>query len=219
VGTAIFVAAFVVFGAFAHYLSNGQRTRRAIRRAAHVPIGEARAGSVVKLTGRLRYMGPALHAPLSGRACAYYVVTVLQRRGQSGWATLVEDPGGVDFLIEDTTGRARVVAGGMKAVALEDARYVSGTFNDATPALNAYLARHGLTSEGWLFNKNLQYREAVFEEDDLVTVVGQVTFEPDHEAPPCETGYRSMPQRVVVSAPPEGQVLASDDPSLIAVRR
>ncbi|HWN70768.1 MAG TPA: hypothetical protein VNM90_24170, partial [Haliangium sp.] len=56
---------------------------------------------------------------------------------------------------------------------VKDAHFRSGLFQDATPALEQFLARHGRQSQGWLFNKNLRYREGVIEAGELVAVCGQ----------------------------------------------
>jgi hypothetical protein len=203
------------------YFSDEQRTKRAIRTAPGTPIAQAQAGNMAKLTGRVSYLTEPVSAPLSGRSCAYYLVTVEEYRssGKSGsWVTILRDAGGVDFLIEDGTGRARVVNQALKVVAVQDAKYSSGTFNDATPELEAYLAKHGQKSKGWLFNKGMRYLEAVFEEGETVAIVGQIGFEHDPGAVPEGAGYRETPQRAVIAAPPGGYLLASDDPKVVQPR-
>jgi hypothetical protein len=216
--TLVVVAIGIVILVVTWYFSDQQKTKRAIRDAVGAKIVEAQPGQVVKLTGRVAYLGEPVRAPLSGRACAYYEVTIQEYRshGKSGsYETVLRDPGGVDFLLDDGTGRARVVNQALKVLAVQDAKYESGTFNDATPGLEAYLAEHGLKSKGWLFNKSMRYLEAVFEEGETVSVVGEVSFEHVPGEVPAGDGYRETPKRVVVAAPAGGFLLASDDPKLV----
>jgi hypothetical protein len=214
----VLVAVVLVVMLGVWYFSDEQKTKRVILATPRSTIAEAQPGKVAKLSGRVAYLIEPVRAPLSGRACAYYLVTVQEYRssGKSGsWVTILRDPGGVDFLIEDGTGRARVVNRSLKVVAVQDAKYSSGTFNDATPHLEAYLAEHGQKSTGWLFNKKLRYLEAVFEAGETVAIVGQVALEHDPGAVPEGAGYRETPQRAVIAAPPGGYLLASDDPRVV----
>jgi hypothetical protein len=216
--TFVIFAVLAVIIAVAWYFSDEQKTKRAIRAARPVSIAEAKAGEVVKLSGDVKYLGETVRAPLSGRTCAYYQVTVEEYRsnGKGGsWVTVLTDPGGVDFLVEDRTGRARVKNLMLKVVAVQDAKYESGTFNDATPALEEYLAAHGMKSKGWVFNKSMRYQEAVFEEGETVSIVGQISYEHDPGAMPEGSGYRETPKRAVIAAPDGGFLLASDDPKLV----
>ena len=81
-----------------------------------------------------------------------------------------------------------------------------------------YLARHGESSSGWIFNKTLRFREGVLEEGETVAVVGQFFWEPDPEPMPGEMGggYRDHPVRLVVRAPKNRSIFLSDDPSAMA---
>jgi hypothetical protein len=216
--TLVILAIGIVIVVVAWYFSDEQKTKRAIRDSPRAKIAEAQAGQVMRLTGRVSYLGEPVRAPLSGRACAYYEVIIQEYRssGKSGsYVTVLCDPGGVDFLLDDGTGLARVVNQALKVVAVQDAKYESGTFHDATPELEAYLTAHGLKSKGWLFNKSMRYLEAVFEQGETVTVVGQVSFEHVPGGVPAGDGYRETPKRTVVAAPPGGFLLASDDPKLV----
>jgi hypothetical protein len=213
---AIVVAVFCIW-----YFSAEKRRKRAIRAVPRTPIAKAQPGKVARLTGCVSYLTEPVRAPLTGRACAYYQVTVDERRptgnGGAAWVTIVRDAAGVDFLIEDGTGRARVVVDqALRVAAVQDAKYASGPFNDATPHLEAYLAKHGLRSKAWILNKTIRYQEAVFEAGETVTLVGMVAFEHDPGAAPAGAGYRETPQRAVIAAPPGGHLLASDDPAVVA---
>jgi hypothetical protein len=76
--------------------------------------------------------------------------------------------------LDDGSGKALVLLEADARMALDkDGRYRSGTFDDATPELEAFLSRNGLSSQGFLgFNKRLRYREGVVEEGEQVVISG-----------------------------------------------
>lgn len=130
------VAALVAL--LAYLGSDAQATKRALGDASRTPIGDAQPGSSAKLVGVVRYLADPATAPLSGRACAYYQVIVEEYRYHNDstlddWYEVLRDDGGVDFLVEDDTGRARVENRSLKVAAVQDAKLASGLFRDATP--------------------------------------------------------------------------------------
>jgi hypothetical protein len=214
----VIIAVSLIVCGLIWYYSDEQKTKRAILSTPRVRLRDATEGAVAKVMGRVEYLTDPLTAPFSGRSCAYYLVTVQEYRsqGKSGsWVTIIRESDGVDFLINDGTGKARVVNQLLKVVAVKDATYNSGTFHDAPPHLEAFLNKHGQKSTGWLFNKSLRYEEAIFEAGERLAVVGQIRFEHDPGAVPEGSGYRETPRRAVIDAPPTGLILASDDPSVL----
>lgn len=200
-----------------YWFSEAAKIRRALRGARKVAIVEAKEGEIVKLTGRVRPAGQTLRAPLSNRPCVFFEVTVEEYRssGKSGrWVQVIRESEGVDFLVEDGTGKALVRGDGMKVLAVKDHDRRSGTFNDATPDLEAFLARHGRKSTGWVFNKSLRYKEGAFEPGETVTVLGAVHWEQDPDPETAGSGYRDVPKRLVLQPRPDGPILASDEPAL-----
>jgi hypothetical protein len=198
----------------AWYYSDEKRARRALRTAPRRAIGEARAGRLEKFTGRVSSLAEPLRAPLSGRRCVHYVVTVEEKRSSGGsahWETVLRDPSGVDFLLEDGTGRARVVNKTITLLNRPVALYGSATFNYVTPEIRAYLATHGLERKEAFVNESMRCLETVLEERTTAAVMGEVSFEVD----PGGMAYREMPRRVVVTAPQGKSILASDDPDLV----
>jgi hypothetical protein len=129
----------------------------------------------------------------------------------TGGVQLIREEGGADFLIEDDTGSAKVVNASLKVAAVQDAKYTSGVFHEATPHMEAFLEKHGKASGG----KRLRYREAVFEAGETVAIVGEVADEADPEVVPEGGGYRDTPRRLVIRAPAGGSLFASDDPDVV----
>lgn len=145
----------------------------------------------------------ALRAPISGRPCAYFRVVVEEQRESDGhrhWTTILDEQEGVDFLLKDETGEVRVVTSRAKAVLEQDRSQRSGFLRDASPALEAFLRKHGQSSEGLLFNRTLRYREGAVEAGERIAVVGKVR--------------RTPKGKIRLVAPPDGEVLLTDDAEL-----
>jgi len=210
------LAYLVVRTLFRWQYSKDAWKRRELKSAQRVPIRKVADGTTVKIGGRLSYAGDPLEAPLSGRACACWQV-VIERQVRSGnsceWEELIRDQEARSFFVEDETGRALVEARNPAVALNQDAHFSSGTFNDATERLEAFLASHGKTSVGLLgFNIDMRYREGVLEEGEVVSAWGRARLEPDPDGATSAGGYREAPTRVVIGDPDVGQMLLSDDP-------
>ncbi|MEZ4336868.1 MAG: hypothetical protein R3B82_09595 [Sandaracinaceae bacterium] len=216
---AIIVFALLLVGVFVFvgwYFSADQRTKRKMRAIPVRAIGEVMEGEVARVVGKVRVDAPLI-APLSGRPCAYWriVVEEKRRRGKhSYWQTLVDEEEGTDFLLLDDTGKAKVQVSYASAVLHGDAEGGSGFLNEPTPELDSFLSARGHSTQGWIFNKTIRFREGVAEPNELVAVVGMGKWERDpEEAAMAGEGYREavMPKRLVLSAPSEGPLLLSDE--------
>lgn len=217
----LYLVILLIVGAIAlvaWYFSKGNRLKRQLRAARPWPIAELPEDTLGKITGQARVLGGTLVGPLTGRACLYYVATVQERRSNgrsSYWRTIISESAGVPFMLEDGTGRALVDPTNAD-VALEfDGNSSSGTFHDADPRQEAFLARHGKKSTGWIFNKGLRYREAMIEVGETIAVMGSGVREPDPEAPP-EEAYRGAPRtRLRLTSSTRYPLVISDDPTVV----
>ena len=214
-----FVVVLVILGVI---FNPAARMRRALREIPETPIGQAQAGRV-KIRGKVDCLGEPLVAPLSGRRCAVWEIHVEQRRSSgksSHWVTLIKETQGQDFLLRDDSGKALVrfpPPGFLWMVNHKDVDMRSGTFNDASPELEAYLSRHGKSSKGLVFNKAMRYHEGVLEPGEEVLAAGDGAWEPDPD-PDLGTsgeGYRVSPRRLVITAPAAGKLMLSDDPKVL----
>lgn len=215
-GIIVAIVACGVFVAIAiKVFSADNRARGELSSARRRAIADVSDGERVRIVGRA-VTAQTVRAPLSGRACAYWRVLVEEDSGESGWGTVIDHAEGVDFHVEDGTGRARVDTSKVKAILIRDHTRESGFGKDATPELEAFLASHGRTSAGWLFNKTLRYREGIVEAGETVAVAGFARWEPDPERAPSATGYREVApaRRVVIEGGGQGHVLISDEPEL-----
>ncbi|RZO62542.1 MAG: hypothetical protein EVA89_08925 [Sandaracinaceae bacterium] len=208
------------FALFRWYFSADQKARRAMQAVPLLPAARVRDGQTARVIGEV-LPGASVTAPLSGRPCTYWRVTVEEQRGGSKnrrWVTIVDEHEGVDFLLRDGDTKALVKTDFVQCVLEKDGKFSSGFLNDATPELDAFLRERGQSSQGLVFNKNMRYREGVVEPGEHVCVVGAGRWErdPDEEAS-AGTGYRdaSMPTRLVLVAPEDGPLLLSDEASML----
>lgn len=197
-------------GAWALWINPARRIKRALRAAPTVPIARLGEGDLGRIVGKARVLDDKLVAPLTGRACVYYIARVQEEDGDS-WTTIIEEERGVTFVVDDGSGRAIVDPRGGDLALDFDARSRSGTFHDPDDRERAFLAKYGVKSHGLIFNKGLRYREAVIEIGETVAVLGAGVREPDPEAAPG--GYRDAQPTRLRLAPGRYPLLVSDDPS------
>jgi hypothetical protein len=214
----IIVVALGTFLGLALYFSRDARIKRAIRNAALETTRDFQDRTIGKIQGTVRYLDEPLEAPLSARPCAYYEALVEEYRsnGKSGsWHEIICERKGQDFLLEDEAGVARISMHGAEVAVVKDSHHRSGTFNAATPELEAFLAKHGRSSKGWVFNKNLRYKEGVLEAGEIVAAYGLGTREPDPDPRAATGGYRDQAMRLVLSGNAEMPLHVTDDPSVL----
>lgn len=202
------------------WFSTDQEARRAMRALAVHRIDDVLTGQKARIVGEVEPLR-TIHAPLSGRACVYWRVHVeeYRRSGKNGrWHTIVDEHEGVDFLLRDGDQKALIKAAYVHPVLERDGSWSSGVMNEAAPELKAFLAERGHSTEGWVFNKSMRYREGVAEPGELVAVVGVGRRERDPDEHARPDGYRdvAMPERLVMDAPEDGPLLLSDEPGMLS---
>jgi hypothetical protein len=215
----VLVLGGISVGIASWYSSATARLRRALRRANHVSIADAPEGAVVRLDGRV-VEGEILEAPLTGRRCVYYVAIVEEFQAGStpdSWRELAREARGVQFAIEDGSGRAIVDPDAARVDVDLDRTSRSGTFEEPTAAQMAFLEHQGVKLTGWSFNRTLRYREGVFEVGEPVAVMCRPVREPDPGAASGEVGYRDAPgTRLRVGGSAKHPILLSDSRDLTA---
>lgn len=181
-------------------LKNFKRRQRIIATPTS-PIVQAPGNGVVEIKGRIAPSEQGLlQTPFSGRYAVWCRITVqeLRSNGKSRyWHTLLTEIDQRPFMVDDGSGQlARVLP--MGANVILDAQNVasSGTFNDAQPHLEAFLASRGLKSTSWIgFNKSMRYTEEVLAPQDPLYALGPSRRE---AGPPVHDGYRMIPGSMLV---------------------
>ncbi len=203
-------------GVLGWYFGATQRLKRQLKAAKPWSLSELPEDTHGRVIGEARAIGEHLAGPLTGRPCVYYIAIVEEQRStgrSSYWRKVATETRGVPFMIEDGTGRAIVDPNGAQVALDFDGNSRSGTFNKADPIQEAFLARHGQNSEGWVFNKTLRYREAMIEIGEKISILGSGTREPDPHAAP-EAAYRGAPAtRLRLTSSPRFPLIISDDPA------
>ncbi len=150
------------------------------------PIGELPENELGRMIGNVRELERTLTAPLTGRACVYYMLVVWES-GWRGWRDLFIERKGVAFAIDDPSGRAIIEPANASVALAFDHQEELRALDRATSEQAAVLARcgHGLGGRSW----PLRLSEAVISADERVTVVGAGSRDPDR-ASRAETDYR-----------------------------
>lgn len=181
-------------------IKNFKRRQRIIATPTS-PIAQAPGNGVVEIKGRIAPSEQGLlQTPFSGRYAVWCRITVqeLRSNGKSRyWHTLLTEIDQRPFMVDDGSGQmARVIPMGSNVIL--DAQNVasSGTFNDAQPHLEAFLASRGLKSTSWIgFNKSMRYTEEVLAPNDPLYALGPSRRE---AGAPVYDGYRMVPGSMLV---------------------
>ncbi len=182
--TGFFVfAVLILIVIFLFYFFNTEaKIKRKFKNANPKKIGDFKNGEVAKLLGVIHSVDDYLIAPLSGRQCVQYHVTVEKKtKSNNGgnWHTLINDTNACKFLIRDENHHAMINDSNIKSLIFKDAKYSSGFLKDANPMHEHYLKSHDLSSENFLgMNKTLRYKEGILERDEEVAVLGMGHWKP-----------------------------------------
>ena len=215
--TSAIAAWTVVVGIVAGYLIRRAyyTTRGRLRRLRATAVKGAPDAAQVKIAGRIVAWAPPLVAPISGRPCVHYAVTVQEKSARGGWKPFVEEARTSPFLVDDGTGRALFRATRAKVdITAADAR-VAGTFRDSSQELAALLGRHGRDPNllGGLLARHLRWDERILQPGARVAVQGTTAWETAPGAP--ASGDARQLLQLVVTDPDNGPALVSDHPSTL----
>jgi len=203
-GLTVAVVAVVVLRA--HCGSEAVQVRRGLRRAPRVAISDLVEGTTARLAGTVVTCGNTLAAPLSGRECVYYEAYVVpEPSGRSvrgdptrpdglpvgNWAPEVRVHEGVEFLIDDGTGRVVVDPSGARVALVVDHRVFVSSVDRTTGRQRAFLDSLATA------RSDLRVSEACITPGLRICVLGQAMREPDPDAVAAVQGYRDeLPTRM-----------------------
>jgi hypothetical protein len=174
---AVFVATVI---AYSFFFSKRAIVKRRLRKVTAKPMSALLDGDIARVTGRISLCGATLHAPFSGRKCAYYHIIIEQHHsGKNGghWSLLVDEVKTGDVVITDGRTAAIVHTNSAEAYVYKDREYRSGFLNDPNPLLTEYLKSKGVKGVSWIgLNKTLRYQEGVLEEGEQLTVAGKARW-------------------------------------------
>lgn len=189
-------------------LKNFRRRQRIVATPTS-PIAQAPGNGVVEIKGRILPSEQGLlQTPFSGRHAVWCRITIQELRNSgknSYWYTILNEIDCRPFMVEDGSGQvARILPNGANVILDKHQIASSGTFNDAAPHLESFLAARGLKSTTWLgFNKGMRYEEEVLAPHDALYALGPSRRDP---GPPVNDGYRMVPSSQLVMFPAGGDV-------------
>ncbi len=160
--------------AYVEYRAEHRRARRALRAGPPVSIralARAGRGRVVGTVGE--YNHKHLEAPLSGRRCVYYRLTVTEPDTDSP-RTLIEERSVLPFVVEDSSGQAIIEPLGAAIWLVTDLRSSSGLLDEPNAREFAILRRHAAPATGEVLNPQRTYRESALAVGERVVVAGEV---------------------------------------------
>jgi hypothetical protein len=177
------LAIAVVLGVAAYYYfsNKGAQLKRKLGKIERKKMADFVDGEIGKVVGSVTYFGSPIIAPLSGRKCAYYHITIEEGQNtgtHSSWTKIIEEKVGGNLVIQEGVAAFAVIDTNLVSSHLiVDKQYNSGTFNTATDTLETFLLKHNYTSVGKLgFNRSLRYSEGIIEEGEVIAVAGKGTW-------------------------------------------
>ena len=184
------------------------RRRQRILATPTSAIAQAPGNAPVEIKGRIvpGEQG-VLQTPFSGRHAVWCRVSVLEYRssGRSGhWVTILREVDQREFFVDDGSGQmAKIIPAGAEVILDQQQIASSGTFNDAPPHLQAFLASRGHSTQSFLgFNKSMRYTEEVLAPNDPLYALGPSRRE---AGPPVNDGYRMAPSSQLVLGAGHGE--------------
>lgn len=191
--------------------STERKQRRRMRQTPRFAIAELPENTIGKLVGRVRPSSRTLlEAPLSGRLCVYYEVSIDAMSGPTLVRVLATENEGMEFMLDDGTARCFVdpahaeISTGIDFVSRSNLRLHSDRQHDL-------IVRHHLSGVRLRSADSLRFREGILECDETIAVVGGGVRDTDPEA--TRSAYRDENNvRLCLTGTPKNPLLISDDP-------
>jgi hypothetical protein len=189
-----------------------RKLRRLLRDAKPYSLAEMPEDTLGRVTGVVRPLDKRmLEAPLSGRLCVYYDVTVEPlHAGGTSLRVLASEHDAIPFVLEADGHRAVIdpahaqISAGVDCIISSDA---------LSPRAMAILDRHRFSARKVYFADGVMLREAILEADEEITVVGAGVREADPDAVGGGALYRDGGQtRLRLTGAAKFPLLISDDP-------
>jgi hypothetical protein len=186
-----------------------RRIRKLMRTADHFRLADAPENRFGRVTGiAAPFRSRALEAPISGRSCAYYAVTVFGHDGRV-LRELASEQEGMVFVLDDAGCHAVIDPAHAHVSAGVDHRAISlpEIYTDRQAAV---VARRRIEARGF---HELHFHEAILGIGERIAVFGAAVREPDPEPPTAEHGYReALATRLRFTGTERFPLVISDDP-------
>jgi hypothetical protein len=175
----LFVSFTVVIYVMMNFFSWSARVNRKIKRIESTPFLDYQDYEIARVIGQAKPIGELLTAPISGRPCVAYQVSVSRpcKQRNKGFCEIISEFEFGSFIIQLDEGFAVILDNEPKAALQKDRKVQSEIFQNATPQMKAFLNKHGYQSET-LFgvNRALKYEEAIIEANEIIAAIGCATW-------------------------------------------
>ncbi len=189
--------------------THGEDVERRLRRAHPNPIAERTGGGMITIAGTVEPLEPLVTAPLTGRSCVYWTLTISEIMKSLVTVELANLEGGAPFLLVDGPARARVIPERSRISAPIETRLravhsisVTGTWGTlaSEPEIISTEERALFEPLGVSIAKTsrLRFTEYVVEPGAAVLVRGSSEIELDTQV--AELGYRDSATRLVLAS-------------------
>lgn len=208
--------AVIIAGSLAFYFSSKNRILREFKKSRKKSLNSIKKNEYAKVIGIAKPIKEPLTAPLSGRTCVYYHVTVEVKRDKN-WRKIIDHTESQDFFIATNREMAMVKTSDLDPAfkhihLVNDFNKNTGFRNDAPEKLEAYLKAHNKKStSAFGFNKRMRYREAVIELNEPIAVKGMAEWQ-DLNTP--INGY-SYSKIITLTGTKKQKLLVTDEPKAL----
>jgi len=189
------------------FRSSRQWIRRKLARLPRTPIGSLVEGELARIVGEVKQLDHTVVAPVSGSHCVYYHV-VVDRKINSEWKRVIDQPHGVPFILEDDTGHVYVDARRAQ-LTTEHLRFYPAVYPD--PLFDQFLHTHGISP---MIKEHLRVHEMRIEIGATFCVLGAGVSDIDPRAAHPENYRGDRATRLQFAGAKKYPLVISDDPSL-----
>ena len=194
--------------------------RHRLASAERRSLAELPEGVVARVVGRAAQLTEVLEAPLTGRPCVYYKVTITRPLLNLG-GTLAHEERGVMFALDDGTERAVVDPTNCLVDLVVDERDASGADHRPTGREQVLLSRFNIEQKEWPaarqgpqipLDRDFVYREAIIGVGEEIAILGRgMRLDADAVS---NAAYRgTQPIRLHMSSSTDHPMIISDHPS------
>lgn len=177
-----------------------------LRSGATTSIAAAASGEIVRVEGVSEPSAEPLGAPLSGRACVAWELSLWEPLGGMAWRCTDHWRSATPFVVRDATGQASVDVERVRSYAIVDREEPFHRWVDAPDVIRRRMARAGVEIGP---SGPLRLKESVLAGGEPVVVVGLARRSEGH--------YRDAAEAMIrLVAPPGGELLLSDAPEAVA---
>jgi hypothetical protein len=212
----------IIAGIFfiSNYYSDLSIIKRKLKHTPLQKIAYFKEGSVGKIVGKVKMIDTSITAPLSGRDCAYYHVTVEQKinSGKSTyWRKVIDEDQMCKFIIDDGSGSyAYFDSEYLQKHIVKDRNYTTGFWHKKNDKLIQYLIDHQINPLNWIkTEKTFRYQEGILETNETIAIIAKGLWKKAEELELPSSYYR-----ILNLIPTESEAIyISDDPDTTKIEQ